>query len=309
MESLSSTVLTLLKNSLSDQSRELYGKFITEFLVFVKQTLLNDNPVFPCKPHQVTYYVAFLFQSGFSVSSIRSRVSAINYVQKLSGGSDLFCDFILKKCLLGLAKSHSAVDMRLPITLTLLIKLCTALSKLYSDSYFQALMKAMFSLAFVAFLRVGEITCKGSKIHLNLLHLHNISVTQNPPSLTVTFQHFKHNTPGPPFSFTVADLPHLPVIDYVCSYIKLRGTVAGPLFLHKTAPVSRNLFIQTLNQCLRFLNLNHLPYKSHSFRIGAATHAISHGASYEKVKIMGRWKSDALAKYIRVNSLQSLNVH
>ena len=43
--------------------------------------------------------------------------------------------------------------------------------------------------------------------------------------------------------------------------------------------------------------------KSHSFRIGGATNAISKGVPYEKVKEMGRWQSDAAKRYIRIPSI------
>ena len=281
----------------------MYQKAVSDFLIFVKKCFPEHVSGFPCLSYQVTYYIAFLSQSGLGVSTIKSRISALNYVHKLCGGSDLYHDFILKKCLIGLAKSHATIDMRLPITLPILIQLCRSLCKLYSNSYFIALMHAMFSLAFVAFLRVGEITKTGSSYNPNLLCIHNISVCSNPPSLNVSFQHYKHKTPGPPFTLTVTDLPQMPVVQFILTYIKLRGPAPGPLFLYKGVPVTRNLFVQTLNSCLKFLNLNHLPYKSHSFRIGAASYAISNGVSYDKVKIMGRWKSDALAKYIRVNAM------
>ena len=40
--------------------------------------------------------------------------------------------------------------------------------------------------------------------------------------------------------------------------------------------------------------------KSHSFRIGGATNAISKGVPYEKVKEKGKWQSDAAKSYIRL---------
>ncbi len=296
-----------MRDSLSCTSREIYRKFVSDFLSFIQEFFPEKNCGFPCVSYQVTYYVAFLTRSGSSASSIKSRISAINFVHKLFGGTDLHSDFILRKCLLGVAKTHTSIDVRAPITLHILIKLCNAVTSLYSDQYFVALMHAMFTLAFVAFLRIGEITKTGSAYNPNLLNLQNISVSNNPPSLSVTFQHFKHKSPGPPFCLQVGNLPQIPVIHYVAKYIQLRGPQKGPLFLYKNAPIPRSLFAQTMNQCLKFLNLSHLPYKSHSFRIGAASHALATGASYDQVKLMGRWKSNALSKYIRVHSLQSIS--
>ena len=43
-----------------------------------------------------------------------------------------------------------------------------------------------------------------------------------------------------------------------------------------------------------------------SFRIGAATYAAEQGISDTKIRHMGRWKSDAFKKYIRISSMESV---
>ena len=50
----------------------------------------------------------------------------------------------------------------------------------------------------------------------------------------------------------------------------------------------------------KFAGLNVKNYKSHSFRIGAATTAWAKGFSEEQIQQMGRWNSEAFKKYIRI---------
>jgi hypothetical protein len=50
---------------------------------------------------------------------------------------------------------------------------------------------------------------------------------------------------------------------------------------------------------LTFAGLNLKNYKSHSFRIGAATTAWAKGFSEEQIQQIGRWNSEAFKKYIR----------
>ncbi|XP_074657153.1 uncharacterized protein LOC141910317 [Tubulanus polymorphus] len=42
-------------------------------------------------------------------------------------------------------------------------------------------------------------------------------------------------------------------------------------------------------------------YTSHSFRIGAATNAATNGVPEPVIRELGRWKSDAFKRYIRIN--------
>ena len=47
------------------------------------------------------------------------------------------------------------------------------------------------------------------------------------------------------------------------------------------------------------LRLNSIVYGTHSFRIGRTSDLIKYGYNIETVKLMGRWKSNAIYKYIK----------
>ena len=55
-----------------------------------------------------------------------------------------------------------------------------------------------------------------------------------------------------------------------------------------------------LGSVIRPCNLDPNRYKGHSFRIGAATYAAEQVVSDDKIRHLGRWKSDAFKKYIRI---------
>ena len=81
------------------------------------------------------------------------------------------------------------------------------------------------------------------------------------------------------------------------SCLAVRGTSQGPLFCFPDLlPISTIQFNTWLSRALSFASLSSLPIKSHSFRIGAATHADL------QIQKMGRWKSSVFRRYIRVNS-------
>jgi site-specific recombinase XerD len=84
-------------------------------------------------------------------------------------------------------------------------------------------------------------------------------------------------------------------------YLPERGYHNGPLFCHVDGSyLSRFQFNKVLERTVTFVDDTISNVKSHSFRIGGATNAICKGIPYEKVQEMGRWKSHAAKKYIRV---------
>ena len=54
-----------------------------------------------------------------------------------------------------------------------------------------------------------------------------------------------------------------------------------------------------LRNALRLIGLNPELYNTHSFRIGRATDLIKMGFTIDQVKLVSRWRSNAVYKYIR----------
>ena len=89
-------------------------------------------------------------------------------------------------------------------------------------------------------------------------------------------------------------------------YLALRGNQQGALFLTQVrTPVTRDAFALQLSEAIRFCGLDPARYKGHSFRIGAASYAAEQGMSDSQIRTLGRWKSNAFHKYIRVPSMST----
>ena len=85
------------------------------------------------------------------------------------------------------------------------------------------------------------------------------------------------------------------------SYLINRGTISGYLFAQADrSPISCSHFTKCLNECLKFCGVDTQNITLHSFRIGGVTHAARCGHSDDTVKKRGRWKSNALSRYIRL---------
>ena len=120
-------------------------------------------------------------------------------------------------------------------------------------------------------------------------------------SFTVTSIHFKHSK-SKPLTLTIKGTtsPRDCRIQIMEAYLSVRGATAGPLFLYyPSMPVTRANFNEQLRGSLQFCHFCPKQFKSHSFRIGAATTAAAQGMSESQIRSLGRRSSDAFMKYIR----------
>lgn len=65
--------------------------------------------------------------------------------------------------------------------------------------------------------------------------------------------------------------------------------------------VTYSSVVSKLRLALKFAGLATSLYKGHSFRIGAATETANKGYSENAFQKMGRWNSDAVRRYIRID--------
>ena len=118
--------------------------------------------------------------------------------------------------------------------------------------------------------------------------------------MSIKFSEFKdHN--GKPITLKkrTRNTPLCPVAAMV-DYLRLRGTTAGPLFMtNKLTPLTTYEFSKTFKTTLHLCNLDPKLYKSHSFRLGAATACAQKGIPFDVIRRLGRWQSDAFKHYIR----------
>ena len=91
-----------------------------------------------------------------------------------------------------------------------------------------------------------------------------------------------------------------------CKLIYKFGAIGLAHFQYATGQaILRNDFNKELRRALLFCDIDPTTFKSHSFRIGAATTAAQLGMSDSQIMTLGRWKSDAFKQYIRCAALTS----
>ena len=234
--------------------------------------------------------------SGLSPTTITSKMSALNYMFKLFKLADPSQDFWVKSFLSGLRKCNPQTDTRVPILLDTLQSMIAMLSKLCLNSYDLRLYKVMFSMAFHAFLRPGEMT--GLINNLQLDHCRLLK-----KCIILTFFKYKHHK-GPPYTIKVCETKSSDCPVYLLrKFLKYRRSKPGPLFCLKNGKhVTYSRFAKIFHCVISSINING-KFSPHSFRIGAASWAAMNGASDDEIRRMGRWSNNSVLKYIRIPTI------
>ena len=297
MVPLVNSAVSLVLSSLSTASQKIYFATLVRFKIFLWEQLGLEQ-FLPASTSSIALFVSHLFQSGYSSSTIASQLSALSFFHKIFGFSDPSDQFIIRKMVLGVGKTSANTDSRVPISLDMLRKFIDSTDFICDSIYQSYMFKAMYVLMFYAFLRVGEVTNS-----INNIQYSHVSVSGL--SITITFHKYKHHK-GPPVVFTIQAVKSKYCPVYITlSYLAKRGSRPGPFFCYPdSGPVNSANFNQILSRSVIWSGFKEFNIKPHSFRIGAATWAAASGFSDAQIQIMGRWRSNAFKKYIRVTSFQ-----
>ena len=237
-----------------------------------------------------------------------STVSAISFSHKIVGLGDPADNFYINKRLAGVHKKASTVDLRKPIDLCKLGNLAKASIEVIPDQFTQLCISAMFVLAFHGFLRIGEITVRSGVPAEHVIQRKDLVVVPGStrhgkakPSLQLTLRHGKHHKVGKPIVLEIDSQSRECPVTHICRYLKTRGQSTGPLFVFPDrTPITRTYFASQLRACLSHAGYDPTGYKCHSFIIGSTTTAAARAFTDIQIQAMGRWKSAAFRKYIRI---------
>lgn len=279
---------------------------ISSFHQFSSKKFPGVN-TFPSSHAMVADFIAHLFIQNYQPSTISSYVSAISFVHKINFYEDPTDSFLIKKILKGAHNLRRSSDTRLPITKEILQKLVHALPFVIADFYNRIMLKAMMSLAYYCFLRIGEITVKKNTDFSKVMQISNVFFEKEQEhviGVRVTLTDYKHSDLQPKTISITRDKENLLCpVESLLNYFAIAKHRMGPLFQFVCgAPVSYSYFNSSLKSLLSYVGLNPDVYKGHSFRIGAATAAAARGVSLSVIQSMGRWKSNAFKNYIRMQN-------
>ncbi|XP_021362453.1 uncharacterized protein LOC110456199 [Mizuhopecten yessoensis] len=197
---------------------------------------------------------------------------------------------------------------RLPITCTLLTKMCAAITQHgMFNPFLDLMLSCIFKTAFYGFLRCGEFTCK-SICDTNFIRICDICVLPDLSCYTLTLRSSKTDPFGRGVDINIYENSVLKPVSTMSTYLNLRvssGAIpTSPLFVeqvHLAKPLMRHTFIAYLKETLSRIGIDNQPFNGHSFRIGASTSAAAAGVEDHVIQTLGRWSSDCFIRYIRID--------
>ena len=210
---------------------------------------------------------------------------------------------------------NDIISCQLPIGKGLLEILIFELQRILDNSqYFYILYKAIFCLGYYGLMRVGELTdgshtIKASNMHIgaNKDKILVILYTSKTHSRASYPQEVKISSVAEDFKLSARTNSAMTMFfcpfQAIRDYVNLRGgyvSVNENFFVFADrSPVKPHHLQTILRKCLFHINLQPKLYDCHSFRIGRSCDLAKAGMPLYKIKLLGRWKSNAVYKYIR----------
>ncbi|XP_067324594.1 integrase/recombinase xerD homolog [Anolis sagrei] len=286
--------------SLAPSSRKTYLKTIQEFMEF-KQNYSLPN-ITPTPYEHIAKFCVYSKRRGLAPQTIRSKLAAIAYWLKAQGFPDHTNDFRLHKLLSGWAREHGRQpDDREPLTPNILKGLRQTWAQVCSSSYEQLLLHAAALIAFFAALRISELVPAGKTDRSNkALLFSDVKLIDEGLQISIRSSKTDQRAKGAVVVLTYCNDEEICPVRAVTTFMANRGAACGYFFIHKSGfPLTKYQFWTLTNKALKLLGLQQHKFGTHSFRIGAASTAARLGYGAEKIKSLGRWKSDAYKGYVR----------
>ena len=253
---------------------------------------------------------AYLVEGGIQSSTLKSYFSAIKHVLKQDGyewnENKVLLSSLVKSCKL----ENDRVKIRLPIQRGLLEMMLFEVQRYFNTDqpqpYLEALYKAILCLGYYGMLRVREMTLSPHTIKASDVHVaHN-----KDKILLVLYTSKTHGEESGPQKVKISAVPvrnHVTKffcpIKVVIHYVTIRGTYKANneefFVFADRSPVKPQQLRIMLRTLLDRLNLDSSLYDVHSLRSGRTCDLAKYGYSVDQIKAMGRWKSNAVYRYLK----------
>ena len=256
-------------------------------------------------------FCAHLIENGLQSQTIRSYISAIKSVVQIDNYEWNENQVLLNTLTRACRVVNDRVRVRHPIHRNLLEVILFELGRIFdSQPYLLILYRARFSLSYYGLFRVGELA-KGD----HPVKAKDINITLNKRKILLILWSSKmHSKESLPQKIKISELgavnnqgtkstAHFCPFKLASDFLRVHGhysSINEQFFIFQDkSPVTVTAVREVLKKVLKQLNLDEQVFNTQSFRIGRTNDLLKQGVPIEKIKLMGRWKSNAVFKYIR----------
>ena len=260
--------------------------------------------------------MAYLVESKKQSGTITSYLSAIKAVLQDQGIVLDIDAYLLNSLTRACHLKNDQIRHQLPMQKSMLSVLLQRLGKTFvTQPYLLVLFRALLSTTYFGLFRISELTYTTSSHNVKARDVH---IANNKKKILFILRSLK--THGPwmkPQKIKITTSPATQSnqqqlqpgrtmkdsVLYFCPYRLLRNYLAvrggylheaEPFFIYSDhSPVPASHFRKCLKQVIADAGFNNSLYGSHSLRSGRA------GASVETIKQIGRWKSNAVFRYLK----------
>ena len=177
-----------------------------------------------------------------------------------------------------------------------------------NQPYLELLYKTILLLGYYGMLRISEMTKTKSGHAVKAKNIH--SATNKNKILIVLYSSKTHGKSSRPQEIKISQLNQPGANEQsTCpfkttnDFLEMRGDYEDEeeqLFIFRDgSPVSAQNVRNVLKECLSNLGLDPTLYGTHSLRSGRATDMQQKGKHIDEIKKCGRWRSNAVYKYIK----------
>ena len=257
---------------------------------------------------RASLFAAFLVHHGTQSTTLRSYISAIKTVLKSDRypwrDDKILLGTIARACRL----ENDCIRTKLPIHFALFEMLMFQLNRHLgaNQRYLCTMYQALFCLGYYSLMCIGELTES-----LHALRAANIHVGCNKNKILLFLYSSKtHNKESALQQIKISQCENTGkrtknFCPFLCvrNFIELRGpfTNNNEMFflLRDRSPVTAIMVRNILDTLFKRINLDYQMYSFHCFRSGRASDLLKYGFSVEQIKKMGRWKSNAVYRYLK----------
>ena len=287
----------LLNNQHKESTRINYHKIWGYFNQF---TLKPDRKMTSWE-ESTSLYCTYLINKGAQSATIKSYVSAIKTKLRTDGYHWNEETFMFNALTRACKIKNDVVQDRRPIRKNLLTCILYQTDETIQEKYVKIMFLSAFQNAYYGMLRVSKYTAGPHAVKAKDVH-----ITANKKHLKLVLHTSKTHGKGKVPQIIEIQSKKIGRYDPVLQthqYAQLRSPYNDdnePFYIYKDGtPLTARAVRGVLKDTIALLDLDPDFYDTHSFRVGRATDLNKTGWSLETIKQKGRWKSNAVFKYLR----------